>query len=147
YERMKSVYAMIAVESGYNPRAISSKDAIGLMQITPIAVLDAIRECNVHAPSREQLFQPLLNVKIGSCFLRHLLKMYGDDMVLALAHYNGGGRQVEKIRRGEAPVPETANYILKVLYVRSVCTDKEALTRVGHEALPWEPAHTQGGAS
>lgn len=125
-----TIFAIIAGESGYDPRAVSPVGATGLMQLMPVAVLEAIRQCQLTAPSREQLFHVRKNVELGSCFYRHLLDIYKGDDVLALAHYNGGGRQAEKIRRGEVPVSETANYIVKVLYIRSICTDRTQTERL-----------------
>lgn len=131
------IFSVIAVESSFNPRAVSQAGATGLMQLMPVAVLEAVRQCQITPPTQEQLFHVRKNVKLGSCFFRYLVDLYKGDRILALAHYNGGGRQAEKIRSGEVPVAETANYIVKVLYVRATCLDKSELERLGQEVLTW----------
>ncbi len=96
--------SVMAVESGYNPRAISPKMAIGLMQLMPataarLGVKDSFDE-------RE-------NVRAGAAYLRSLLQMFNGDLTLALAAYNAGEAAVLS-HGGVPPYRETLDYIATV---------------------------------
>ncbi len=98
------VKAVIGVESGGNPAAVSRKGALGLMQLVPataerFGVGDA--------------FDPAQNVEGGARYLRTLLNRYNGDLERALAAYNAGENAVE--RSGGVPnIPETRNYVQRV---------------------------------
>lgn len=98
------VRAVVQVESGYNPRALSSKGAMGLMQLMPgtaaeLRVADA--------------WDPAQNVAGGTSYLRRMFDRFGD-LTLALAAYNAGPTAVEKYG-GIPPYRETIRYVDKVL--------------------------------
>ena len=99
--------AVAKVESNFNSKAISSKGAIGVMQIMPKT---ALLEYGV---TRNKLFNPKINVDLGIKFLNHLIKKYNGRIDIALSHYNGGSAV------GKWPnlkvIPATYNYVLKVL--------------------------------
>lgn len=97
--------SVIAVESNFDTRARSHKDARGLMQLIPetaerFAVTDA--------------FDPLQNVRGGLAYLRFLLAYYRGDVVLAAAAYNAGEKAVDRYG-GIPPYAETQAYVRKVL--------------------------------
>jgi len=96
--------AVIAVESGGNPRAISPKGAGGLMQLMP----DTARRFGVL-----NSLAPAQNIRGGARYLDWLLRFFGDDAVLALAGYNAGEQAVEK-HLGVPPFGETRDYVAKV---------------------------------
>jgi soluble lytic murein transglycosylase-like protein len=99
------VYAVAAVESNFNPRAISAKGALGLMQLMP----DTATRFGVADP-----LDPAENVLGGVRFLRYLLDRFGGDARLALAAYNAGENAV--IATGAVPpYRETRSYVTKVL--------------------------------
>jgi soluble lytic murein transglycosylase-like protein len=99
------VHAVIAVESGYNPGAVSRKGAIGLMQLMP----ETARRYGA-GDGRD----PARNVRAGALYLADLLKLFGNDLHLALAAYNAGEQAV--LRYGHVPpYPETVSYVPKVL--------------------------------
>ena len=76
--------AVAHVESGFSPRAESSKGARGVMQIMPdTAALE-------YAIDPDVLWQPRINVRLGLHFLNRLLKRYNGRVELALSFYNGG---------------------------------------------------------
>lgn len=100
------LHAVISVESRYNPRAISSKGAIGLMQLMPVTakrygVIDS--------------FDPEQNINGGAKYLSDLLKLFNGDVSLALAAYNAGENAVVRYGNRIPPIPETRDYVPKVL--------------------------------
>lgn len=99
------VYAVAAVESAFNPRAISSKGALGLMQLMP----DTATRFGV-----ADAFDPVENVMGGTRYLRYLLDLFRGDLRLALAAYNAGENAVLAVG-GIPPYRETRHYVAKVL--------------------------------
>jgi soluble lytic murein transglycosylase-like protein len=99
------VKAVIHAESGYNPNAISSKGAAGLMQLMPATAQDL---------KVADSFNPSDNIRGGVRYLRFLLDTFKGDVSLALAAYNAGLGKVAK-HGGIPPYQETRNYVSKVL--------------------------------
>lgn len=100
--------AVIDVESRYNPNAVSVKGALGLMQLMP----DTARRF-----SDGDMFNPRDNVLAGARYLRFLLDMFKEDMELALAAYNAGENAVIRAGYRIPSVPETRQYVPRVLDV------------------------------
>ena len=98
-------YAVAAVESSFDPRALSPKGAIGLMQLMP----DTAERFGVADP-----FDPADNVRGGIKFLRYLLDLFDGDVRLALAAYNAGENAVLALGR-IPPYQETRLYVAKVI--------------------------------
>lgn len=99
------VRAIIHAESAFNPNAISPKGARGLMQLMPAtAQRYGVRD----------IFDPQDNIRGGVKYMRDLLKMFGDNLSLAVAAYNAGENAVLR-HGGIPPYPETVNYVNKVL--------------------------------
>ena len=99
------VRAVIKAESNYNPRAVSPKGAMGLMQLMP----DTAREMGV-----ADLFDPEANIHGGVKYLSQLLGLLNGDLPLVLAAYNAGPLRVVGKNR-IPPIPETRNYVERVL--------------------------------
>lgn len=99
------VQAIVAVESSFDPRAISPKGAIGLMQLMP----QTASRYDVSDP-----FDPQENLTGGTRYLRDLLNRFGGDLPQVLAAYNAGEAAVYKYQ-GVPPYRETREYIQKVL--------------------------------
>ena len=98
------IRAIVRVESGYNPNAVSSKGAMGLMQLIPATA----QRFGVANP-----FDPKQNIEGGVNYLKHLLDLFGGDLNLSLAAYNAGEHTVQ--RSGGIPsIPETQNYVRRV---------------------------------
>jgi len=99
------VLAVIKAESGFNPAALSGKNAQGLMQLIPeTAERFGIRD----------VWNPIENIKGGTAYLHWLLRHFEGNVEWALAAYNAGENNVEKYR-GVPPYEETQNYVHSIL--------------------------------
>ena len=97
--------AVIHVESYFNPRAVSKKGALGLMQIMP----ENLESLNINDP-----FDPWENIMGGAYYFRTMLERFSGQVDLALAAYNAGPTVVEKYN-DIPPYPETQRYVRKVM--------------------------------
>lgn len=99
------VLAVMHVESRYNAFAVSSKDAMGLMQILPNTGAELAARLGIRWEGPHTLFDPTANVRIGVAYLHQLRERYGN-ISTALAAYNWGpGRIDRRLNRG-APLPK-----------------------------------------
>jgi soluble lytic murein transglycosylase-like protein len=98
------VRAVIEVESAWNPRAVSYKGALGLMQLMPATATKY---------GVSNAFDPKQNVSGGVRHLRFLLDLFNNDTRLALAAYNAGENAVTRYK-GVPPYSETRAYIQRL---------------------------------
>ena len=98
------VASVIAVESRFDARAVSRRNARGLMQLLP----ETAQRLGV-----KDIFDPRENIEGGTRYLRELLERYHDDVVLALAAYNAGPQRVRQYGQ-VPPYAETQSYVRRV---------------------------------
>jgi soluble lytic murein transglycosylase-like protein len=99
------VSSVIKYESNFQPRAVSSKGAQGLMQLMP----GTASQLGVTNP-----FDPQANVEGGTAYLSQLLDQYNNDAVKALAAYNAGSHRVDQYH-GVPPYAETRAYVAHIV--------------------------------
>ena len=100
------LHAVIAVESAYDPAAVSPKGALGLMQLMPATAA----RYGVRDP-----FDVEQNLAAGASHLRGLIDRYAGDTALALAAYNAGSGAVQAAGGRIPPYAETRRYVPAVL--------------------------------
>ncbi len=98
------IVSVIAVESSFDPRAVSPKFARGLMQILP----ETAARFGV-----TDILDPAQNIDAGTRYLKELLALYNQDLALALAAYNAGPDRIVQYG-GVPPFPETRSYVKRV---------------------------------
>ena len=102
--------AIVRVESRFNARAVSSKGAIGLMQVLPVTAASLGLE-----QPRQALFDPRANLRTGARYLRKLVDMFFGRIDLAIAAYNAGEGAVLRYHLEVPPFQETQDYVRDVM--------------------------------
>ena len=115
------VLAFIAVESGFNAKAVSPRNAQGLMQLIP----ETAQRFRV-----KDAFNAEDNIKGGVAYLQWLLAFFKGNVPLVAAAYNAGERAVER-HRGIPPYPETRDYVRRItaLYRKTTHPYREGLVQ------------------
>ncbi|NQT30367.1 MAG: tetratricopeptide repeat protein [Candidatus Saganbacteria bacterium] len=119
------VYAVIREESRFKSQALSHAWAHGLMQIIPSTGRGLARGLGM-SYSRWKLYNPRVNIQMGTYFLSKLIKRFNGNVPLALAGYNGGPVRVSRWLKNyedfdldefveDIPITETRNYVKKVM--------------------------------
>jgi hypothetical protein len=98
------IVSVITAESKFNPRAISRRNARGLMQLLP----ETANRLGI-----KNIFDPRENIEGGTRYLRELLDRYNNDLALTLAAYNAGPQRVQQFRT-VPPYRETISYVRRV---------------------------------
>jgi soluble lytic murein transglycosylase-like protein len=100
------IHAVIAAESGYNPFARSRRGAAGLMQLMP----ETAKRYGV-----KNRLDPAQNISGGARYLRDLIRMFNNDVQLAVAAYNAGENAVVRAGNRIPPYQETMTYVPRVM--------------------------------
>jgi Transglycosylase SLT domain len=99
------IHCVIAVESNFNAKAVSPKNARGLMQLLPqTAAQFGVKD----------IFDPEENVNAGTHYLHDLLTKYRNNLTLALAAYNAGPERVDQYGHRVPPYLETMKYVQRI---------------------------------
>ncbi len=123
------VMALIRQESAFNPEARSPTDALGLMQVMPSLAHKIAKKKKVNFKKSSELFNPSINLKIGTRELRNRLEDFNESELLAAASYNAGLNVVKswlKLRYKDNPVEfiEVIPYEETRSYVRLIIRNK-----------------------
>lgn len=120
------LYAISRQESALYPLAQSPVGARGLMQLMPATAKETAGKLGVPYRNEQQLFDPAMNIRLGSAYLKRLLDVYDGNRILAAAAYNAGPGRVKRWREQSdnkpmdvwvesIPYKETRNYVQNVL--------------------------------
>ncbi|MEM8769115.1 MAG: transglycosylase SLT domain-containing protein [Pseudomonadota bacterium] len=137
--------AVARQESLFDPRARSSANARGLMQLIHPTAERVARRIGRSAPSASDLYDPALNIELGGHHLADLMGRYGDRRPLAAAAYNAGEHRVDRWIRDETgqwmdvwietiPFRETRNYVKNVMAFTQVYGQRRGSPRPMLEA-------------
>lgn len=122
------IAAVIRVESNFEPKAVSPKGAIGIMQIMPDTAEWILKQDDFEGATAQQAGeQAEVGIRLGSWYLKELLRQFDGDTVKSLAAYNAGPNKVKQwLRSGvwdgkedtlaDIPYGETRRYVQKVLF-------------------------------
>lgn len=112
------VYSVMKAESKFDESALSAKGAQGLMQITPETAQWAMDKMGIEG----EIFDPEINILVGSWYLSKLISDYDGNLTAALAAYNAGGSNVNKwmnkdrgLTLQDIQFQETYDYVYKTL--------------------------------
>lgn len=119
------VLGVVNSESGFNEKARSKSDALGLMQLKFKTAEEIATKLNIENFKEEDLFNPEINIRFGCFYLRYLIDYYNGNVNLAICAYNAGFTNVNKwlndenyIKDGEIlslPFAETEKYLKNIL--------------------------------
>lgn len=120
------IFSIIKAESNFNRNIESSSGAIGLMQLMEATAIEMANEIGEEVVVKEALYNPEINIKIGTSYYAYLIKRYNGNEQLAMAAYNAGMGNVDTwIEKGiikedgsdleNIPFKETNNYVRKIV--------------------------------
>ena len=124
------VWGVLRQESLYDPRARSSANALGLLQLLPETARAVARRNGFDKPTEESLFDPSTNLLLGTTYLREQFETFGGRFVLVLGAYNAGPNAVRRWLPAQpletdvwienVPFNETRNYIQRIAWHSTV---------------------------
>ncbi len=158
------IFAVIRQESVFTRTVTSPVGAMGLMQLMPKTAAEVAAELELTPPSRQDLFDPALNITLGSTYLAQMHDRFGH-VALATAAYNAGPLRVMRwlpdvcteadLWIAQIPYTETRHYVERVLAYRVIYAERLGLAPVRlSDLLPpvpaasfWQPSHASGAES
>lgn len=122
-------------ESTYNPHARSSKNARGLMQLMPATASATARKIRLRYKGSSSLYDASTNIRLGSAYIKQLLRQFNGNKILAIAAYNAGPHRVKSWLNDGTPLPfdiwvetipfrETRDYVQAVLAYQVIYQQK-----------------------
>ncbi len=134
--------ALIRTESAYQADIMSASNARGLMQLLPATANKVAEQLGQAKPGALALFDPVLNIRYGSWYLKALVDGFGHE-ALALAGYNGGPYNIKSMITAKPGMPldvfieslpfeETANYVKRITESRYIYE----MAYLGRASLP-----------
>ena len=124
------VAAIVARESNFDARAISAKEARGLMQVLPTTAKEIAERLKCNDYKKSDLFDPEINLEFGCYYFSRLMREFDNDELFALAAYNAGSKNVKKwigdLTSDSKSIiekhafPETKRYVKEVLKIYKI---------------------------
>ena len=123
------ITSVIAAESNFDPKAISRRNARGLMQLLPTTATRL---------GVKNIFDPQENIDAGTHYLSDLLLLYKNDLALTLAAYNAGPERVQHYGQRVPPFAETISYVRRVkqTYNQRKSSDSSATSKIPARVAP-----------
>ncbi len=112
------VLGLIRQESLFDIRALSPASAIGLMQLLPSTAARTAQQIGLPSPDREKLFDPDLNLTLGTSHFKDLLERYSNNLVKAIAAYNAGENAVNRWEK-QFPTADEEEFIESIPYAET----------------------------
>jgi soluble lytic murein transglycosylase len=112
------VLALIRQESLFDARARSPAAALGLMQLIPPTAARVAKQLGLPTPSQDMLFQPEVNIALGTQYLKDLLQRYSNNWFKALAAYNAGEAAVDRWEK-EIVTDDIEEFVERIPYVET----------------------------
>ena len=109
------VAAVIEIESRFDPFARSGVGACGLMQLMPLTANELLVERDRHRVAARHLFNPVLNIELGTAYIARLLRRFDGDLQRALIAYNAGPSVARSLVRGSKSYRKLQAYPRAVL--------------------------------
>ena len=115
------IMAVIEIESKFDATAVSKAGAIGLMQIMPKTAKSISRELKIKKYNKDCLYNPEINIRIGTYYLKKLLQEFNNDIDLSLGAYNAGMGNIKKWQKQKKEIPfeETRAFVKRVKSART----------------------------
>lgn len=112
------VLALIRQESLFNARARSPAAALGLMQLIPPTATRVAKQIGLPAPTQEKLFDPELNITLGTQYLKDLMERYSNNWFKAIAAYNAGEAAVDRWEK-EILTDDIEEFVERIPYLET----------------------------
>jgi soluble lytic murein transglycosylase len=107
------VAAVMREESAFDPKAVSKTGALGLMQLMPFTGQWVARQLGEPVVDADQLFDPKLNIRLGSWYLGHLARQFDSNLILSIASYNAGPEAVARWVQARPPQPDALDEFIE----------------------------------
>jgi peptidoglycan lytic transglycosylase len=112
------ILALIRQESLFDAQARSPAFALGLMQLLPSTAARVAKQVGLDPPSNEKLFEPEVNLTLGTQYLKDLLRRYSDNWFKAIAAYNAGEAAVDRWEK-EIVTDDIEEFVERIPYVET----------------------------